>query len=153
MRKVCADFIWKAFWKCSQLNKILFLLKNDPSPDNPTRSPISQIDDEAGLEIMMIRIQHYCKMLMTMVKMMLLCKRGRRKRGEYFVICMMTTLVSWTIIAKWYLWCWYWDRGGVYDDNDNTAAGTVLSELDNVKTLPTNEILGCLYDICRALGH
>ena len=39
----------------------------------------------------------------------------------------------------------------LYDDN--TAAGTVLSELDNVKTLPTNEILGCLYGICTALGH
>ena len=80
-----------------------FLLKNDPSPDNPTRGPISQIDDEAGLEIMMIMIQHYCKMLMTMVKMMLLNQRGRRERGEYFVICMMTTqlqersLVSWTM--------------------------------------------------------
>ena len=103
MRKVCADFIWKAFWKCSQPNKILFLLKNDPSPDNPTRGPISQIDDEAGLEIMMIMIQHYCTILMTMVKMMLLNQRGRRERGEYFVICMMTTqlqersLVSWTM--------------------------------------------------------
>ena len=57
------------------------MLKNDPSPDNPTRGPISQIDDEAGLEIMMIMIQHYCKMLMTMVKMMLLSQRGRRERG------------------------------------------------------------------------
>ena len=80
-----------------------FLLKNDPSPDNPTRGPISQIDDVAGLEIMMIMIQHYCTILMTMVKMMLLNQRGRRERGEYFVICMMTTqlqersLVSWTM--------------------------------------------------------
>ena len=128
MRKVCADFIWKAFWKWSQPNKILFLLKNDPSPDNPTRSPISQIDDEAGLEIMMIMIQHCYEMLMTMVKMMLLSQRGRRKRG-----------------GGWRIFC------DLHDDN--TAAGTVLSELDNVKTLPTNEILGCLYGIRRALGH
>ena len=106
------------------------MLKNDPSPDNPTRGPISQIDDEAGLEIMMIMIQHYCKMLMTMVKMMVLNQRGRSERGG--------------------------GRGRrVFFDlqDDNTAAGTVLSELDNVKTLPTNEILGCLYGICTALGH
>ena len=46
-------------------------------------------------------------------------------------------------------------EGRIFCDlhDDNTAAGTVLSELDNVKTLPTNEILGCLYDICTALGH
>ena len=99
------------------------MLKNDPSPDNPTRSPISQIDDEAGLEIMMMMmIEHYYEMLMTMVKLMLLSQRGRRERG-----------------GVWRIFC------DLHDDN--TAAGTVLSELDNVKTLPTNEILGCLYDI------
>ena len=69
----------------------------------------------------MIMIQHYCKMLMTIVKMMVLNQGGGR------IFCDL--------------------------HDDNTAAGTVLSELDNVKTLPTNEILGCLYDICRALGH
>ena len=41
-------------------------------------------------------------------------------------------------------------EGRIFCDlhDDNTAAGTVLSELDNVKTLPTNEILGCFYGIC-----
>ena len=63
-------------------------------------------------------------MLMTLVKMMLLSQRGRGRRG---VFCDL--------------------------HDDNTAVGTVQSELDNDKTLPTNEILGCLYDICRALGH